>query len=108
MYIIQFPVNKYSKEEVAFIEEQVSEKLHLPKEQLLIIPDNIEIFKDDLNKLFNLRSKISQMIESYRYDRRCQWEETADAVMPCKTKELSCEQCKFFYSNDDKLWLDEY
>lgn len=108
MYIIQFPFEKYTSEELEFYYNHMVEKFGIPKEQLLMIPDDFSLFKDDIHFLIETRQKINQMIDDYLYEKRCQWDKTKPK--PCEVQipdNEKCTHCPHYYSNDDKKWFDE-
>lgn len=104
MIVFQYPVGKYDYETLCAMIDEYAARLGVPNSEILAIPDDISIQKMDRNQLIEIRNALTRTIDDMFYQPKCQFNPLQHDQMPCRTHEQKCQDCAYFYSDDDARW----
>ena len=105
MIVFQYPVGKYDYETLHAMIDEYAARLGVPNSEILAMPDDISIKNMDRNQLIEIRNALTRTIDEMFYQPKCQFNPLKNGHMPCRTHEQKCQDCAYFYSDDDARWF---
>ena len=70
--------------------------------EVIVLPNDLSLEKLSRNDLIEIRHKIGEILHNMMYKKRCQYTEAG--AKPCEDMPMNCNECNYYYSDDDARW----